>query len=67
MRLFQTDHGLTPDGVVGPMTWAALDAAVGPEPAPKTVYYTVIIEHLTEYDVEALKARYDGAVTIEKE
>ncbi|HHY83640.1 MAG TPA: peptidoglycan-binding protein [Clostridiales bacterium] len=23
---FQTDNGLVPDGIVGPMTWAAIDA-----------------------------------------
>lgn len=39
-----------------------------PKPTPpKTTYYKVTIEHLTEYDVEALKARYDGAVSIKKE
>ena len=38
-----------------------------PEPTPKTYLYTVTIRHLTEYDVEALKARYDGAVSVERE
>ena len=67
VKKFQTASGLTADGICGQMTWAALDAAVKPDPTPKTDYYTVTIQHLTLYDAEALKARYDGAVTIEKE
>ena len=67
VKKFQTKSGLTADGICGQMTWAALDAAVKPDPTPKTDYYTVTIQHLTLYDAEALKARYDGAVTIEKE
>ena len=69
VRSFQADHGLVVDGIVGPMTWDALES-VEPDPAQEpgtTMYYTVTIRHLTEYDAEALKARYDGAVTIEKE
>jgi hypothetical protein len=27
VRAFQSDHGLTPDGICGPLTWAALDAS----------------------------------------
>lgn len=67
VKKFQTANGLTADGICGPMTWAALDDAIKPDPTPKTDYYTVTIRHLTLYDTEALKARYDGAVTIEKE
>ena len=67
VKKFQTANGLVADGICGQMTWAALDAAVKPDPTPKTDYYTVTIQHLTLYDVEALKARYDGAVTVTKE
>ena len=69
VKKFQSVSGLTADGICGPLTWAALDAAVDPDPAPTptTDFYTVTIKHLTLYEAEALKARYDGAVTIEKE
>jgi len=69
VKKFQSASGLTADGICEPKTWAALDEAVGPEPAPTptTELYTVTIRHLTLYEAEALKARYDGAVTIEKE
>lgn len=32
VRAFQADHGLTPDGIVGPMTWAALRQTGDDEP-----------------------------------
>ena len=44
-----------------------VDPEPDPQPEPLTYYYTVTIRHLTEYDVEALKARYDGAVSVERE
>ena len=28
LRVFQTKHGLTPDGLIGPNSWAAVDAAM---------------------------------------
>jgi len=44
---FQTDAGLSPDGVCGPKTWAALDAgAIKPTPAPAETY-RVTIEGVT--------------------
>jgi hypothetical protein len=36
------------------------------DPEPSTLY-TVTIRHLPEYQAQALRERYDGAVTIEKE
>ena len=70
VKAFQSNSGLTSDGICGPATWAAIDKAVGgatQDTAAKTTLYTVTIRHLTQYDAEALKARYDGAVTIEGE
>ena len=61
---FQRSHGLTPDGVVGPMTWEALEKAVGPEPVEKK--YTVSIPHLTLEQADALVAAYPGATKTEE-
>lgn len=38
LRQFQRDHGLVPDGIVGPRTWATLEIApsVTPVPVPPT-------------------------------
>jgi peptidoglycan hydrolase-like protein with peptidoglycan-binding domain len=33
VREFQRQHGMVPDGIVGPKTWAALDAHLSPAPA----------------------------------
>lgn len=57
---FQKDHGLVADGICGPLTWTALDAAVGPQPAPTTLY-TLIIPHLTLEEAEALQKQYPDA------
>ena len=56
VKSFQQAHGLTADGVCGPMTWNALDAAVGP-----TQLYTVIIPHLTLDQANALQQQYPDA------
>jgi hypothetical protein len=31
---YQGGHGLSPDGIVGPLTWGSLDAGPGPKPQP---------------------------------
>ena len=69
VKAFQRDHGLNPDGVVGPLTWDALQQEPSQEPeiAPSTGLYTVTIKYLTKDQADALKERYNGAVTIEEE
>ena len=60
MKAFQKDHGLYVDGVVGPMTWDALDST---DPAK---LYTVTIPHLTYFKAEALVNQYPGASLVEE-
>ena len=33
LRAFQKSHGLVPDGIAGPKTWAAIDAIAVPQAA----------------------------------
>ncbi|MBO7663222.1 MAG: peptidoglycan-binding protein, partial [Clostridia bacterium] len=61
VKAFQTASGLKADGIVGPLTWAALDAAVGPQPEPGPQLYTVTIPHLTEEQAEELLKQYPDA------
>lgn len=60
VKAFQKDHGLYVDGVVGPMTWDALDSS---DPAK---LYTVSIPHLTYFKAEALVNQYPGASMVEE-
>lgn len=62
VKAFQANSGLTADGICGPRTWAALDAAVG----PGTVLYTVTIPHLTLSQANALISQYPGAEKTEE-
>ena len=54
LKAFQKDAGLVPDGVCGPLTWAAL------EDAPSTLY-TVTIPHLSASQADAPVVNYPGA------
>lgn len=62
VKQFQTDHGLTADGVVGPKTWKELDS--DKEIAPKKLY-TVTIQHLSQSEAEAVLKQYPGQMTQE--
>ena len=55
LTAFQKDHGLTADGICGDNTWSAL---LKEEP---TIYYMVIIPHLTLAKADSLLAQWPGA------
>lgn len=57
---FQRDHGLTADGVIGNVTWNALDGA---EPAIK---YTVTVPGLTVTQADALILQYPNSTKTEE-
>lgn len=56
VKLFQKDSGLKADGIVGPATWSALDAAVG----PSADLYTVKIYHVSQKVANDLVGTYGG-------
>ncbi len=56
VKAFQSDNGLKVDGVIGPATWAALDAA-----EPGEARYTATIRDLTETEAEAVKTAWPAA------
>lgn len=71
VKNFQSDHkasdGTVVDGVVGPMTWAALDKAVAQMDAkPVEHTYTVCIHGLDKTQADAMKAKYPSAVVTEE-
>lgn len=57
VKAFQRDHGLDADGIVGPRTYAALEADDPAEPED----FTVVIPGLTREQAEALRDQYPGA------
>lgn len=56
VKQFQKDSGLKADGIVGPATWSALDAAVG----PSADLYTVKIYHVSQKVANDLVGTYGG-------
>ena len=69
VKSFQYDKRLTIDGICGPKTWAALDAAVEDlkAPAPSTVTYTVSIPGLDLTQARKLVEAYPGAEIVKGE
>ena len=66
VRSFQSDHQLVVDGVVGVMTWDALDKAVAQlNEKPSEKIYSVIIRNLDKTQAEAIANNYPGAEIIE--
>ena len=55
VKAFQADHSLTPDGIVGPLTWDALKGN------DEQVLYTVIIPHQTEKAADEIINKYSGS------
>ena len=58
VRMFQRDHGLVQDGVVGKNTWAALEEG-------KKELYTVTVQHISKTVAESIINTYGG--TMKKE
>ena len=66
VKEFQRDHKLVIDGVVGPMTWDALDKAVAQiNEKPSEKIYSVIIRNLDKTQAEAIANNYPGAEIVE--
>ena len=66
VKSFQSDHKLVVDGVVGPMTWDALDKAIAQlNEKPIEKIYSVIIRNLDKTQAEAIANNYPGAEIVE--
>ncbi|MBP5727726.1 MAG: peptidoglycan-binding protein [Clostridia bacterium] len=66
VKEFQRDHKLNADGVVGPLTYEALEKAVASLEPVKEKSYTVCIRGLDKTQAEALKNNYPGATISEE-
>ena len=58
---FQSDHGLTRDGVCGAKTWAKILEAKDTLRPVEDPLYTVHVPHLTTYQADAILQQYAGA------
>ena len=66
VKEFQRDHGLNADGVVGPLTYEALEKAAADIQPVKEKKYTVCIHGLDKTQANALKNNYPGATVTEE-
>lgn len=67
VKAFQSDHKLTVDGVIGPMTWDALQKAFkAVTEEQKGKLYTVCIHHLSKTQADALQNNYPGSTVTEE-
>ena len=67
VKAFQSDHKLTGDGIVGPMTWDALQAAYNAiNEHPQEKLYTICIHHLDKTQATALHNNYPGSIITEE-
>lgn len=67
VKSFQSDHKLAVDGVVGPLTWDALEKAVQQiNTEPKEKKYTVCIHGLDKTQADALAKNYPGSIVTEE-
>jgi len=69
VKEFQRDHKLNQDGVIGPLTWDALEKASEALKKPSgggDKYYTVFIHHVDKTQADALKTNYPGATVTEE-
>lgn len=65
VKEFQRDHKLNADGVVGPLTYEALEKA-NQKPAPAEKLYAVLIPHLDKTQAEAIRNNYPGSIISEE-
>ena len=65
VKEFQRDHGLNQDGVVGPLTYDALEKA-NRKPVTVSKSYSVLIPHLDKTQAEALRNNYPGSTITEE-
>jgi hypothetical protein len=64
LRQFQREHGLVPDGIVGPRTWASLDSSAAPSVALRAEAAPVapavsLIDRITQMAGESDLARFN--------